>query len=106
VRALFPDADAFVDRHGTGPRRLSELRRLLGVARALGYAGEEGEVTPGFASVAAAIHDHAGRPAAAAAVTYVAGEVDAAERERIAGRVRWAATELTRRINGRAPARG
>ena len=29
VRVLFPDAGAFVSRHGTGPRQLSELRRLL-----------------------------------------------------------------------------
>src|SRR3954453_20205658 len=29
VRALFPDATAFVDRTGTGPARLSELRAVL-----------------------------------------------------------------------------
>lgn len=106
VRALFPDAGAFVDRHGTGPRRLSELRRLLASVRRTGYATEEGEVTPGFASVAAAVHDHAGRPAAAVAVTFVAAEVDAAGQERIAGRVIRAAAELTRRINGRLPESG
>src|SRR5918993_1920763 len=60
VRALYPDADAFVERHGTGPQRLSELRRLLSEVRRSGSAGEDGVVTPGFASVAAAVHDHAG----------------------------------------------
>jgi DNA-binding IclR family transcriptional regulator len=47
VRALFPDATAFVDRHGSGPQRLSELRRLLADVRRAGHAGEDGEVTPG-----------------------------------------------------------
>src|SRR5688500_862925 len=103
VRALFPDAGAFVDRHGVGPRRLSELRRLLAEVRRAGHATEDGEVTPGFASVAAAVHDHAGRPAAAVAVTFPAADVDSAGRDELAQRAARAAAELTRRITGRAP---
>jgi DNA-binding IclR family transcriptional regulator len=103
VRALFPDAGAFVDRHGVGPRSLSALRRVLAEVRRRGYATEDGEVTPGFASVATAVHDHAGRPVAGVAVTFPTGEVDAAGRDRIAVRVTRAAAELTRRINGRPP---
>src|SRR3954464_14639912 len=80
VKALFPDATAFVDRHGSGPTRLSELRRLVAEVRRAGHAGEDGEVTPGFASVAAAVHDHAGRPAAAVAGTLPAGAGRAAGR--------------------------
>src|SRR3954449_2852895 len=83
VRALYPDAGAFVDRHGLGPRRLSELRRLLGEVRSAGSATEDGEVTPGFASVATAVHDHAGRPTAAVAVTFPAGEVDVHGRDEL-----------------------
>ena len=49
VRALYPSADAFVDRHGTGPRTLSRLRTLLADTRQRGFAIEEGEVTPGLA---------------------------------------------------------
>ena len=105
VRALFPDAAAFVDRHGLGPRRLSELRRLLGGVRRSGHATEDGEVTPGFASVAAAVHDHAGRPTAAVAVTFPGDDVDAPARDELAGRVSRAAAELTRRINGQPPKR-
>jgi DNA-binding IclR family transcriptional regulator len=60
-------------------------------------------VTPGFASVAAAVHDHAGRPAASVAVTFPTEEVDDAGREELARRVARAAGELTRRINGRPP---
>jgi DNA-binding IclR family transcriptional regulator len=104
VRALFPDAGAFVDRHGLGPRRLTELRRLLTDVRRTGHATEDGEVTPGFASVAAAVHDHAGRPAAAVAVTFPSEDVDDPARTELARRVTRAASELTRRINGRSPA--
>jgi DNA-binding IclR family transcriptional regulator len=103
VRALFPDATAFVDRHGSGPRKLSELRRLLGEVRRAGSAGEDGEVTPGFASLAAAVHDHAGRPTASVAVTFPAADVDPAAAAEVARRVSRAAGELTRRINGRPP---
>ena len=106
VRALFPDRDAFVDRHGLGPRRLSELRRLLAEVRRAGHAGEDGEVTPGFASVASAVHDHAGRPAAGVAITFPAEDVPAPARGELAARVARAAGELTRRINGRPPAAG
>jgi DNA-binding IclR family transcriptional regulator len=98
VRALFPNADAFVDRHGAGPRKLSDLRRLLGEVRRAGCATEDGEVTPGFASVAAAVLDHNAHPVAGIAVTYPvdAGlDVDRA----VAATQRCAAT-VTRRLGG------
>jgi DNA-binding IclR family transcriptional regulator len=104
VRALFPDPSAFVDRHGTGPASLSALRRILAEARTLGYACEDGQVTPGFASVAAAVHDHTGHPVAGAAVTFPIEAADGATRERLALRVTRAAAELSRRIGGRLPA--
>lgn len=104
VRALFPDAGAFVDRHGTGPTSLTALRRVLTDVRRQGHASEDGEVTPGFASVAAASHDHTGHPVAGVAVTFPAIDVSAAQRESLTGAVALAATELTRRIGGH-PAR-
>ena len=70
VRALFPDADAFVTRHDAGPRSISALRRLLADVRRTGHAVEDGEVTPGFASVAVAVLDHARHPVAGVAVTF------------------------------------
>jgi DNA-binding IclR family transcriptional regulator len=103
VRALFPDAAAFVDRHGVGPRSPAELRRVLAEVRAAGHAREDGEVTPGLASVGAAVHDHTGRPVAGAAVTLPAAEVDEAARRQLARRVSATAGELTRRIGGLAP---
>ncbi|BDZ37574.1 IclR family transcriptional regulator [Microbacterium suwonense] len=70
VRALYPDAAAFTDRTGRGPRRPRELREALREVRAAGVATEDGEVTPGFRSVAAVVRDHADWPAAAVAITW------------------------------------
>jgi DNA-binding IclR family transcriptional regulator len=101
VRALFPDRAAFVLRHEAGPASPSQLRRLLVDVRARGYAVEDGEVTPGLASVGTAVLDHAGHPAAAVATTFPADEVAPAARDVLARRVRATAEELTRRIGGR-----
>jgi DNA-binding IclR family transcriptional regulator len=104
VRALFPDRSAFVERHGSGPASLSGLRRLLTEVRQRGYAVEDGEVTPGFASVASAAYDHNGHPVAGVAITFPAAEVSATERVALAAAVRATAAALTRRVSGRPPA--
>jgi DNA-binding IclR family transcriptional regulator len=104
VRALFPSPAAFVDRTGVGPRTLSALRQVLVAVRAEGHAGEDGEVTPGLASVAVAARDHTGLPVAGLAVTFTAADVDGAGRERLARAATVAASELTRRLGGRRPA--
>lgn len=99
VRALYPDVAAFADRTGRGPERPRELRELLRLARADGYATEDGEVTLGMRSVGVVVTDHAGWPAAAIAVTWPeeAGRDAASHAEP----VQIAATELARRISGR-----
>jgi DNA-binding IclR family transcriptional regulator len=74
VRALYPDKSAFVDRHGRGPRSLKALRSVLSETRRRGYATEDGEVTPGFASIAVAVLDHNGIPLGGIATTYDARE--------------------------------
>jgi len=74
VRALYPDKSSFVDRHGRGPQSLSALRSVLSETRQRGYAAEDGEVTPGFASVAAAVLDHNGIPLGGIATTYATHE--------------------------------
>jgi DNA-binding IclR family transcriptional regulator len=68
VRALFPTPAAFLP--DTVPASLSSLRRVLVDTRRAGYAVEDGEVTPGLASVAVAVLDHARHPVASVAVTY------------------------------------
>jgi len=98
LRALYPDVSAFVERHGTGPRSPSALRALLSETRQRGHAVEDGEVTPGFASVAATVRDHTGHPVGAIAITYeshvspTAPLVDATLRT---------AAALTHRLGGR-----
>ncbi len=99
VRALYPDRAAFVDRHGVGPTSPHALRALLSETRQRGYAVEEGEVTPGFASVAAAVLDHNGHPVAGVALTYPT-ETGIDLPAAIAATQRTAAT-LTRRLGGR-----
>lgn len=102
VRALFPSRDAFVQRHGLGPTTLPGLRTLLARVRVDGYAAEDGTVTPEFASVAAPVLDHVGHPVAGIAVTYPAAEVTDDQRRELVEQVIRAATELTRRVGGRA----
>jgi DNA-binding IclR family transcriptional regulator len=102
VRALYPTAAAFVDRHGSGPRTLGALRTVLQETRQRGYAVEHGEVTPGLASVAAAVLDHNGHPVAGEAVTFE-GDGDAgALMGELSSQVRRTAEHLTRRIGGTA----
>ncbi len=97
VRALFPDRAAFVDREGHGPTSLSALRTLLAETRQRGYATENEEISPGFASVASPVLDHNGFPVAAVAVTYLGHE----ELEPLVASVRATAETITRRLRGR-----
>jgi DNA-binding IclR family transcriptional regulator len=101
VRALFPGPAAFVLRNECGPQSLSALRQLLVTVRRDGYAVENGEVTPGFASIAAAVLDHAQHPIASVALTFADIGVDAAQRDQLARRVIDTAARISRRFSGR-----
>jgi DNA-binding IclR family transcriptional regulator len=99
VRALYPDKSAFVDRHGRGPRSLRALRSVLSETRRRGYATEDGEVTPGFASVAVAVLDHNGIPLGGIATTYATHEdVDL---DTLVEEVSATARSISRRVGGR-----
>ena len=102
VRALFPGADAFVRRKDAGPTSPSTLRPLLTQTRTRGYAVEQGYVTPGLDSVAAPVTDHTGHPAAAVALTVPTEELSDDLRESLAGAVRRAADEISRRLGRRS----
>jgi DNA-binding IclR family transcriptional regulator len=98
VRATYPDRSMFVDRHGLGPTSLHALRSLLVETRARGYAMEDGEVTPGFASVAAVVRDHNRHPVAGVAVTYPSE--DPLDLPATIAATRRTADRLTTRIGG------
>lgn len=102
VRALFPSAASFVQRNGAGPTSLSELRRVLSETRQRGYALEDGHVTPGLASVGAAVLDHTGHPVAAVAITYPVQDVDDADRARLVDQVKTCVDELSARLGRKA----
>ena len=85
---------------GNSARTLRELRELLGEVRRRGYATEDGDVTPGLRSVAAAVLDHAGHPEAGVAVTFPGAEADERNITQFAQLVIAAATEISRRIGG------
>lgn len=102
VRALYAEPGGFVLRNERGPRSLAALRQLLAETRRRGFATEDGEVTPEFASVAVAATDRAGYPVASVAVTFPGAEAGPAERERLAAQVARTAADLSRRL-GSAP---
>ncbi|MGH3499009.1 MAG: IclR family transcriptional regulator [Nocardioidaceae bacterium] len=101
VSALFPDRSAFVDRHGTGPTSPTALRAILADTRRDGTATEVGEVTPGFASVAAVVPGHAAPTWTAVALTYRLGGTQS---ERTVAELRVAvratAQEIATRLRG------
>lgn len=100
VRALYPDRAAFVDRTGAGPHSPSELRSVLSQTRQRGHAREDGEVTPGFASIAAVIEAASGTTHASVAVTFDAQRMPPDE-EALIREVKATATQISARLHGR-----
>lgn len=101
LRALFPNAAAFTERSGTGPRSYAQLRAVLEQVHRVGFAVEDGEVTEGLASLAVAVQDHAGWPAAGIAVTFPRENIVADQLPELAAEITRTAAELSRRIRGR-----
>ncbi|TFD53684.1 IclR family transcriptional regulator [Cryobacterium sp. Hh11] len=101
LRALYPSQAALEQRDGRGPRSRLELRAVLDRVRTDTYATENGEITPGIASVALAVRDHAGWPAAAIAVTFAHDRFPDDDWPALAATVAATAAELSRRIGGR-----
>ncbi|WP_062463745.1 IclR family transcriptional regulator [Demequina soli] len=101
LRATYPGRAAFAGAPEGSPRSYRELKELVRVTRARGHAREEGDVTPGLASVACAVRDHTGWPVAAIAVTFAADRADEDRRARLVAAVRRDAAELERRIGRR-----
>lgn len=99
VRALYPSRDQLIHRNEAGPSTLAELDRLLADSRRRGWAVEDGDVTPEYASVGAAATDRNGYPVAAIGLTY---RRDAAvDAERLGVEAVRTASALTARLTGR-----
>jgi DNA-binding IclR family transcriptional regulator len=94
VRALYPDDAALTSRGDVAVTR-RQLQTLLRSARDRGFAFENGEITPGFASVAVPVVDRVGWPLAAIAVTFVEGTAQDAA---LADSARVVAAEISRRL--------
>ncbi len=101
VRALFPDRATLVQRDGRGPRSTTQLRSQLQAVRQRGHAVEDGLVTAGLGSVAAAVLDHNDYPVAGIAVTFPQSDVDEEATVRLVNEVRHSAGLLSSRL-GRA----
>jgi DNA-binding IclR family transcriptional regulator len=102
LRALYPSRDTLTHRNAAGPSTLAELDALLGTVRDRGWAGEEGDVTPEYASVGAAALDRNGYPAAAIGVTFLRAAVDEPTRDVLSAAPVAAAAALTSRLTGRS----
>ena len=107
VRALYPDRDSFASRwESTAITTPGQLRAELSRTRERGWAVEEGDVTPNFASVAVAAHDHRRLPVAGVALTFLGHRIDDERRAELVGHVRRTAEALTRRLHGAVPGGG
>jgi DNA-binding IclR family transcriptional regulator len=68
--------------------------------RRRGHAVEDGEVTPGFASIAVAVLDHTGHPVASVAVTMPRPVLGPELREVVVAEVGRTARAIAARISG------
>jgi iclR helix-turn-helix domain protein len=89
--AALPDAElkARVDAAGLG-RQWQKIHTMVQQVRLRGWAEETEEVSVGQSSIAAAVLDHTGRPAAALAVTFTPGVGVDKHAELVAETCRWA----------------
>ena len=101
VRALYPSREQLTRRSGTGPTTLAELERILARARERGWATEDGDVTPDYASAGASALDHNDYPVAAIGLTFRSVAVDDDGWRSLGTATVDAARELTRRLTAR-----
>jgi len=100
VRATFANNKTFVDRTGLGPKNVRELAALLRDEAKDGFSAENGFITDGFSSIAVAARNHLGIPVAAIALTFRSEDTDEALRTELAGALKAAGLELSKRLGG------
>lgn len=102
VSALWPTREDLARRHERGLATLTQLRQELVATRRRGWAREDGSVTVGFCSVAAAVLDHTRMPQAAVALTFPAADVDEDSRAELAAQTIEVCRTISRHIHGSA----
>jgi DNA-binding IclR family transcriptional regulator len=100
VRASFANNKSFIDRTGLGPKNLRELTALLRDEAAAGFSSEDGFITQGYASIAVAAKNHLGLSVAAIALTFRSEDASSGLRAELAGALRVAGAELSKRLGG------
>jgi len=100
VRATFANNKTFVDRTGLGPKNVRELAALLRDEAKDGFSAENGFITDGFSSIAVAARNHLGIPVAAIALTFRSEDADETLRGELAGALKAAGLELSKRLGG------
>lgn len=98
LRATYSSGQAFVDRTGLGPKSFRELTRLLQAEAAQGFSIENGFITEGYSSVAAAVKNHLDMPVAALALTFRSEDASDEIIERLAKLLMAGSAELSRRL--------
>lgn len=100
VRASYPNKDAFVRRDPDAPEwSPAILRSQLRQTRERGYAIEDGDITAGLSSMAIAVHDHLGLPAAGLGITYAEADQDEARRAGMLKALKLVARQLSQRLH-------
>lgn len=102
LRALYARPGDFVTRTGRGPRSVPELLAELAAERARGWSEEVELVTPGLRSAGVAVFDLHAQPVAALSCTW-RSRVPLRDPDAVRAALRSAASELTRRLQGRTP---
>ncbi len=97
--AIYPDQRLPL-RTTKGPATVKALRALLSETRERGWATEDGDIDQAYASVAAAVLDHNGYPAASVGLTFRRTLTDDAQWARFGHAVAAASATLSRRIRG------
>lgn len=102
LRALLSTGVPLERRTGRGPASLRALHSVLAVERRRGWACEDGEVSPGFASVAHAVLGPDGHAVAAVSITFrhLCDPPCGQTWPELAGALRRTAHEITRRLGG------
>jgi DNA-binding IclR family transcriptional regulator len=102
VTALYPHDSDLIVRANSGPRTRAQLDGILQHCRNDGFAREDGEITPDYASVGAVALDRNNYPSAAVGVTFVGSAATEGDWASLGEQVSATAIALTARLRPEA----